>query len=160
MRTTTERGLTMLVCSAGSGISCGGSGSGATGGAGGSAAGHPGSGGAAGSAGSAGGGGGSGSTGLAGAGGSVGRDAGATDARAADAAADVATTPCAVAVDGGTVACTVQIVSGNDNDLYCGVKADGRINCWADIHDTYLFQPEESWPSTIADAPPHLRSWG
>jgi len=165
-RTTTTRRLTMAVCVLGSAVSCGGSSGRTTAGAGGSAAGHPGggasgsgavaAGGASGFAGSAGNGGASGSAGLAGTGGSVDRDAGATDARAADAAADGTTPPCAVAVDGGTVACTIQIASGNDNDLYCGLKADGRINCWAAHNDAFLFQQGEAWPPAIAGAPPHL----
>ena len=139
---------------AGGGAS-GSAGSAGNGGASGSA-GSTGHGGASGSIGVAGNSGASGSAGLAGMGAGVERDAGSTDARATDATADGATTPCAVAVDGGTVACTIQIVSGNDNDLYCGLKADGQVNCWAAEGDGFLFQAAEPWPPAISKAPPNL----
>jgi hypothetical protein len=69
-----------------------------------------------------------------------------------------ATAPCAVAVDGGMVACTTQIVSGNDNDIYCALKADGRVNCWAAYGYDFLFVPLNGygWAGAIANAPPGL----
>jgi hypothetical protein len=137
---------------AGSGAAAGqrGGGAGATGasaGVGGSSAtgGAPGVGGAAGIGGDGGAG-----AGVAGAGGG-GRDGGT----ATDAGQDAATA-CAVAVDGGRVACTTRIVSGNDNDIYCALKADGRINCWAADGLGFLFMTGYGWSDALATAPPNL----
>ena len=82
---------------------------------------------------------------------------GVSDAAVVDAAkGDAAAQPCAIAVDGGTVACTTQVVSANDYDLFCGLKADGRINCWASEGDSFMFGPFGRWPATLAKAPPNL----
>ncbi|HVV53045.1 MAG TPA: hypothetical protein VHO06_25530, partial [Polyangia bacterium] len=78
------------------------------------------------------------------------RDAGAD-------AADGGGAGCTVAVDGGTVACTTQIVSAHDYDLYCALKADGRINCWGSDGYAFVFPPYGTiWTTAIAKAPPHL----
>ncbi|HEY4394896.1 MAG TPA: hypothetical protein VGP64_12585 [Polyangia bacterium] len=84
--------------------------------------------------------------------GGAGRDGGAADA------GEDATATCAVAVDGGTAACTTRIVSGNDNDIYCALKADGRLNCWAADGLAFLFTPGGGygWSDAIATAPPNL----
>jgi hypothetical protein len=68
-----------------------------------------------------------------------------------------AATPCAVAIDGGTMACTNSIVSGNDNDFFCGLKDDGRINCWgSDPLGTYFVGPYGFLMPAIARARAHL----
>jgi hypothetical protein len=90
-----------------------------------------------------------------GAGGASARDA-ANDAPDAESRPDAAA-PCAVAIDGGTMACTTSIVSGNDNDFFCGLKTDGRINCWgSDPDGTFFVGPYGVLPPAIAKAPGHL----
>jgi hypothetical protein len=87
---------------------------------------------------------------------SAARDAPTETAADAKGAGD-AQTPCRVAVDGGTMACTNSIVSGNDNDFFCGLKDDGRINCWgSDPSGAYLVGPYGFLMPAIAKAPDHL----
>ena len=155
--------------------SCGGSSAAGNGGAGGGVAGRGGGGGSVGSGGAAGAGGAtglggasnaggqSGAGGMAGAGGGAGAGIGAAATGGhgvRDAGADAvggASAACAVAVDGGTIACTTEIVSGHDNDVYCALKADGRMNCWgSDRYDLSKPPYDATWPAAIAKAPPNL----
>lgn len=78
------------------------------------------------------------------------------DAAPSDASDDAVPPPCTVTVDGSTMGCTTQIVSGNDNDVFCGLKPDGQMACWASEIDAYLFGPFGSWPAVIAKAPARL----
>lgn len=179
-----QRGSIWLVCLLAAAFSCGGAGGAGKGATGGAMAGHGGGGGAgaigdtggvagtagpgsgghgtggAGTGGATGAGGATGTGGAAGAG--VGGGAAGTGGHAAhDAGADATggtSTACAVAVDGGTAACTTQIVSDHDYDIFCALKADGRMNCWGSEQNDYFFKEpyDTTWPDAIAKAPPDL----
>jgi hypothetical protein len=84
-----------------------------------------------------------------------GRDGGAADAGVTDAGRD-ASPACTLLVDGGTAACTTQIISANDNDIYCALKADGRMNCWATADEAFVFMAAYPWSGAVAKAPPRL----
>jgi hypothetical protein len=99
-----------------------------------------------------------------GSGGAAARDGAADglDTPDAESPSDAAA-PCVVAIDGGDggdggwTACTNSLVSGNDNDFFCGLKADGRINCWASgPTGSYQVGPYGFLPPAIAKAPDHL----